>query len=245
MSANRAPSSTSLCTRSKQGLESRVQGTNTEADAESRHVGFITRCSSHIHSLGQLCASRRARLYLPCCLLTSPHLSSLSLRIIALAFWVDLMSCLPAHLFISAPAHLSPALACYHLSSLPALASPLATMLCHLADHSGVQLHVHCHRSQEDAKVVLANCENLILLCCLLSVVGNHCESWCGRAAGIDGPTWLMATYKTSGGTRGIMPRPQGSKRFCNRGLCHNTALTFLSSLPNTHPHLHSCRVPP
>lgn len=112
MSANRTPSSTSLCTRSKQGLESRVQGTNTEADAESRHVGFITRCPSHIHSLGQLCASRRARLYLPCCLLTSPHLSSLSLCTIALAFWVDLMSCLPAHLFISAPAHL------FHCSGL-------------------------------------------------------------------------------------------------------------------------------
>jgi hypothetical protein len=29
-------------------------------------------------------------------------------------------------------------------------------------------------------------------------------ESWCGRAAGIDGPTWVMATYKIADCTRYI-----------------------------------------
>jgi hypothetical protein len=29
-------------------------------------------------------------------------------------------------------------------------------------------------------------------------------ESWCGRAAGIDGPTWVMETYKIAGCTRYI-----------------------------------------
>jgi hypothetical protein len=33
-------------------------------------------------------------------------------------------------------------------------------------------------------------------------------ESWCGRAAGIDGPTWVMATYKFADCTRYI-PYPK------------------------------------
>ena len=33
-------------------------------------------------------------------------------------------------------------------------------------------------------------------------------ESWCGRAAGIDGPTWVMATYKIADCTRYI-PYPK------------------------------------
>jgi hypothetical protein len=34
-------------------------------------------------------------------------------------------------------------------------------------------------------------------------------ESWCGRAAGIDGPTWVMATYKIADCTRYIPYIPQ------------------------------------
>jgi hypothetical protein len=36
-------------------------------------------------------------------------------------------------------------------------------------------------------------------------------ESWCGRAAGIDGPTWVMATYKIADCTRYI-PYPISQK---------------------------------
>jgi hypothetical protein len=37
-------------------------------------------------------------------------------------------------------------------------------------------------------------------------------ESWCGRAAGIDGPTWVMATYKIADCTRYI-PYPKKALR--------------------------------
>ena len=39
-------------------------------------------------------------------------------------------------------------------------------------------------------------------------------ESWCGRAAGIDGPTWVMATYKIADCTRYI-PYPIVTPSLC------------------------------
>jgi hypothetical protein len=39
-------------------------------------------------------------------------------------------------------------------------------------------------------------------------------ESWCGRAVGIDGPTWVMATYKIADCTRYI-PYPKTSAMWC------------------------------
>jgi hypothetical protein len=49
-------------------------------------------------------------------------------------------------------------------------------------------------------------------------------ESWCRRAAGIDGPTWVMATYKIADCTRYI-PYPIYPSHMYTMGACRSDAM--------------------